>query len=92
MAFSFLRQTSSFLIFLLITRQNDNFFKVNMVNYVKRKDNMKEIRNSDNKRIFDISDDNKMIFLIIKGCETKIIANPDGTLKVINIKNTKNKN
>ena len=52
---------------------------------------MKEIRNSDNKRIFDISDDNKMIFLIIKGCETKIIANPDGTLKVINIKNPKNK-
>lgn len=91
MAFSFLRESSSFVLFLLIIRQTDIFFRNNMVNYVKRKGNMKEIRNSDNKRIFDISDDNKMIFLIIKGCETKIIANPDGTLKVINIKNPKNK-
>ena len=60
-----------------------------MVDYIKRKGNMKEIRNPDNKRIFDISDDNKVIFLVIKGCETKIVANPDGTLKMIHKKKSK---
>ena len=43
---------------------------------------MKEVRNTDNKRIFDMSDDERVIYLRVKNCETQITANPDGTLKV----------
>ena len=43
---------------------------------------MQEIRNIDNKRIFDMSDDGRVIYIRIKGCETTITANPDGTLNV----------
>ena len=50
---------------------------------------MKEVRNIDNKRIFDMSDDNRVIYIRIKGCETKITANPDGTLKVTHTKISK---
>ena len=54
---------------------------------------MKEVRNIDNKRIFDISDDEKVIYLRVKNCETQITANPDGTLNVTHrvIENTTEK-
>lgn len=47
---------------------------------------MKGVRNIDNKRIFDMSDDNRVIYIRIKGCETTITANPDGTLNVTHTK------
>lgn len=43
---------------------------------------MKVVRNINNKRIFDMSDDNREIYIRIKDCETTITANPDGTLNV----------
>lgn len=50
---------------------------------------MKEVRNIDSKRIFDMSDDNRVIYIRIKGCETTITANPDGTLNVTHKKSKK---
>lgn len=47
---------------------------------------MKEIRNLNNKRVCDISKDQKVIEIVQQGCLTRITANPDGTLKVENIR------
>ena len=45
---------------------------------------MKEVRNADDKRICDISEDGKFIVIERKGCVTRITANPDGTLNIVN--------
>lgn len=45
---------------------------------------MEEIRNSDGKRVCDISADHKTVMIERKGCVTIITANPDGTLKIVN--------
>jgi len=43
---------------------------------------MKEVTNLDNKRVCDISSDDKVIEIRKKDCITRIKANPDGTLTV----------
>ncbi|MHC1762459.1 MAG: hypothetical protein AB9917_23655 [Negativicutes bacterium] len=45
---------------------------------------MDEITNLDSKRVCDISADHKVIEIRKKDCMTRITANPDGTLKIIN--------
>jgi len=42
------------------------------------------VRNNSGKRVCDISADHKVIEIEIKGCITRITANPDGTLKIEN--------
>jgi hypothetical protein len=49
---------------------------------------MEEVNNLDHKRICDISTDGKVIEIRRKGCVTRITANPDGTLKVTQERNT----
>ena len=44
-----------------------------------------EVRNSIGKRVCDISYDRKTVVIEIKGCVTRITANPDGTLKIENL-------
>lgn len=44
---------------------------------------MKEVRNSNKKRVGDISHDGKTFQTIHKGYPTIITANPDGTLNII---------
>lgn len=46
---------------------------------------MNEFRNLGGRRVCDISEDLKFIEITIKGCVTRITANPDGTLKIENI-------
>jgi hypothetical protein len=43
---------------------------------------MREVRNINNKRICDISNDQKVIEIRLKNCLTIITANPDGTLNI----------
>ncbi|MGI6737789.1 MAG: hypothetical protein ACOX54_00050 [Christensenellales bacterium] len=43
---------------------------------------MQEVRNINNKRICDISNDQKVIEIRLKNCLTIITANPDGTLNI----------
>lgn len=43
------------------------------------------VRNNNGKRVCDISADHKVIEIEIKGCITRITANPDGTLKIENL-------
>lgn len=43
---------------------------------------MKEVRNADDKRVCDISEDGKTVEIVRKGCVTRITANPDGTLNI----------
>ena len=42
---------------------------------------MSEVKNLNNKRVFDVSDDMKTAEIKQKECITRITANPDGTLK-----------
>lgn len=44
---------------------------------------MKEVRNTNKKRVGDISHDGKIFQIMIQGYSTTITANPDGTLNVI---------
>lgn len=44
---------------------------------------MKQVKNLNNKRVFDISDDKKSIIVRLKEDVTIITANADGTLKFI---------
>lgn len=46
---------------------------------------MTEYRNSNGKRVCDISTDKRVIEIQQKGCITRITANPDGTLKIVSI-------
>lgn len=46
---------------------------------------MSEVRNLNNKRVCDVSEDRKVVEIVIKGCKTRITANPDGTLNIENI-------
>ena len=43
---------------------------------------MREVRNINNKRICDISNDKKVVEIRLKDCLTIITANPDGTLNI----------
>ena len=43
---------------------------------------MRVIKNLDNKRVCDISADNRTVTIKIRNCATIIKANPNGTLKV----------
>lgn len=43
---------------------------------------MKEVKNLDDKRVCDITDDSKAAVIVRKGCVTKITANQDGTLSI----------
>lgn len=43
------------------------------------------VRNNNGKRVCDISADHKVIVIEIKGCITRITANPDGTLEIENL-------
>ena len=43
---------------------------------------MKEVRNSNKKRIGNISHDGKTFQIVIQGYPTTITANPDGTLSI----------
>ena len=47
---------------------------------------MSEFRNLNGKRVCDISSDKKYVDIRLKDCITRITANIDGTLTVINIK------
>lgn len=47
---------------------------------------MEEIRNLNGKRVCDISNDGKVILIVVKGCITRITANADGTLKYEHLK------
>lgn len=44
---------------------------------------MVEVRNLDQKRVLDISEDRKEVVIRKKGCETIIRAQKDGTLAVL---------
>ena len=46
---------------------------------------MRACLNSAGKRVCDISDDGKMVVIVLKGNETRITANPDGTLSIKNL-------
>lgn len=50
----------------------------------RRKMDIEEIRNYIGKRVCDLSKDHKTIIIEIKGCITRITANPDGTLNIEN--------
>ena len=43
---------------------------------------MSEVKNLDHKRVCDVSSDERAIEIRRKECVTRIIANPDGTLKI----------
>jgi hypothetical protein len=43
---------------------------------------MNEVRNLHKKRVGDVSRDNRVFEIHIKGCVTRITANPDGTLSI----------
>ncbi len=43
---------------------------------------MKEVRNTNKKRVGDISHDGKIFQIMIQGYSTTITANPDGTLNI----------
>lgn len=43
---------------------------------------LNEIRNLDQKRVCDISDDRKILVITKKGCQTIINVNKDGTLQI----------
>lgn len=43
---------------------------------------MTEVRNINKKRVGDVSKDNRVFEIHIKGCITRITANTDGTLKI----------
>ena len=43
---------------------------------------MNEVRNLHKKRVGDVSRDNRVFEIHIKGCVTRITANPDGTLNI----------
>ena len=43
---------------------------------------MSEVRNLNRKRVGDVSKDNRVFEINIKGCVTRIKANPDGTLSI----------
>jgi hypothetical protein len=43
---------------------------------------MEEIRNPNGKRVADKSKDNRVVVIRLKNCDTRITANPDGTLKI----------
>lgn len=43
---------------------------------------MREVRNINNKRICDISNDSKVVEIRLKDCLTIITANPDGALNI----------
>lgn len=43
---------------------------------------MNEVKNPDRKRVCDVSADRRIIEIRKKGCVTRIIANPDGTLNI----------
>ena len=43
---------------------------------------MSQIRNLDNKRVLDLSDDGRMAVILKGGCITIITVNPDGTLHI----------
>ncbi len=45
---------------------------------------MKEVRNADDKRVCDISEDGRTMVIERKGCKTIVTANPDGTLNIVN--------
>lgn len=47
---------------------------------------MEEIRNLNGKRVCDMSLDRKVVIIILKGCETRITANSDGTLNIENVR------
>ena len=47
--------------------------------------NIEAWKNEAGRRVCDISDDYRTIEIVIKGCKTRITANPDGTLNVINV-------
>ena len=42
-------------------------------------------KNEANKRVCDVTDDRKCVYIQQKGCITKITANKDGTLKIENL-------
>lgn len=44
--------------------------------------NSHAVKNLDNKRVCDISDDDRSVVIKLKNCATTIQANPDGTLTV----------
>ena len=43
---------------------------------------MNQVLDLNNKRVFDISDDKKIIELRLKNCITTVSANPDGTFNI----------
>lgn len=45
---------------------------------------MSQIRNLDNKRVLDLSDDGRMAVILKGGYITIITVNPDGTLHITN--------
>ena len=47
--------------------------------------NIEAFRNSSGKRVCDISFDRRVIVIALKGCVTRITANPDGTLRIENL-------
>ena len=46
---------------------------------------IEEVRNSNGKRVCDISSDRRVVIIAQKGCITRITANPDGTLSIENL-------
>jgi len=46
---------------------------------------IEEVRNSNGKRVCDISADKRVVVISLKGCITRITANPDGTLHIENL-------
>ena len=42
-------------------------------------------KNEAGKRVCDISEDCRTVEIFVKGCKTRITANSDGTLRIMNI-------
>ena len=49
---------------------------------------MEVVRNSNGKRVCDISDDRRVVIIRQKGCEIRITANSDRTLSIEDIPQT----
>ena len=43
---------------------------------------MIEVYNRNGKRVCDISEDERVVEIVLRGCMTRITANPDGTLHI----------
>ena len=60
-------------------------FKFLLFSYRKEVGLINRFNNKDGHRVCDYSDDRKTVEIARKGCITRITANPDGSLNIVNV-------